>query len=629
MLLTGATVFGDYRHFTLSTCIRRIALGVAALVCCWAAQAMPALVLDNARQSYPLGGLVEYSEDVAGQLDIQELMRLPQDAWHKPARPVLNFGFSPSTYWFRLALQSDAPQRWLLEIDYPLLDDVTLYTFDGAQLLQEIHIGDARPFADRPYLHEAFVMPLTLPQARPVAVYLRVQTTGAVQVPLRLWKEAAFIEQSETGAAIQGIYCGVVLVMIVYNLFLYIKIREPAYIYYVLFVLTFGLFTLGSSGWGYRYLWPQAVGFQQYNSAILMALSIIFATRFIHHFLDLRRNAPRIGQLLAGVSLFLVLLLVLLPLVGYHVAIQAALVMTLVSAVAALYAGILLWRRKQYTARYFTMAWGVFLLSTLPATLEKFGVLPSTFWADFFLPLGVILILGLLSFALGERINLEKQERIQAQQQIIRLKEKHQTELEQKIAERTTALEHANAALQTLATVDSLTGIFNRRHFLDRAVSEINIAKRHQRPIAVAMLDIDFFKVVNDTHGHDVGDKVLQHLVMVCSGVVRSTDVFGRLGGEEFGILLLETSPASAYATAERIRHEVERSPCDHRGVGIRVTVSLGVCAVETALQPVTIEQMLKVADNALYQAKHSGRNRVIVLTDTEVTADAAAARLG
>lgn len=612
----GQTVPGKPSRL-MSNRMGPIALGLVVLLYCFAAQAGPALRLDKAQEVYPLGQRIEYSEDPSGQLGIEDLVRQPEQAWKKHRDPLPNFGFSQSTYWFRLTVQTtDEAQRWLLEVAYPMLDEVSIYTFTGVQALQTVHTGDSRPFMDRPHKHTTFVIPLLLPPAKPVTVYLRIKSTGTVQVPLYLWQDAAFHERNETSTILLGGYFGIILIMIVYASLLYIKIREASYIYYALFVAMIGLFTAGLWGWGYRYLWPEAVRFQQYNVAFFISLSIVFAARFIHQFLALKQKAPKIGHILTGTALISLANLVLLPLIGYHVGVQIALAMTLVAALAALFAGIRLWRQGDYMARYFTTAWGLFLISALLATLEKIGLMPSTFWADFILPVGVISILGLLSFTLGEKINRGKQERIQAQQQIILLKEENQAELEQKIAERTIELEQANASLKLLATTDSLTGLFNRQHFLERAIQEINIAWRYQRPIAVAMLDIDFFKSVNDTYGHDVGDKVLQHLSVLCRRIIRETDVLGRLGGEEFGIVLLESSAASATAMAERLRHEIEVSPYEHPGASIKVTVSLGVCAVEATQQPVTIEQMLKVADDALYQAKHAGRNRVVVSID-------------
>jgi signal transduction histidine kinase len=395
-----------------------------------------------------LGGRVEYFEDRSGKLGVEELGALPESAWQRHTEQTPGFGFSRSAYWFRIRLQTNEERQWLLDVDYPLLDEVALYTFAAGRTLQTIRTGDLLPYADRPIRHMSFAFPLVLPPSEPVTLYLRVRSSGTVQVPMTLWQEDAFIEHTETVTASRGVYFGIVLIMVLYNLFLYLMVRERAYIHYVLFVTMFGLFTAGLYGWGYRYLWPEAVAFQQYNTAVFISLSLIFASRFIHHFLDLPHTAPRIGDVLRGVAISQVAVLALLPAIGYHVAVQAALAMTLITVVTALYAGFLLWRGGSHPARYFTLAWSLFLFSALLGTLEKFGFMSGAVWADFILPAGVIVIVGLLSLALAERINVEKQQRIRAQQQLIELQELNRKELEDKVSERTAELHEANRSLE-------------------------------------------------------------------------------------------------------------------------------------------------------------------------------------
>ena len=591
---------------------------VISSACCFEAYAAPTLQLNSTQQSYGLDEYIEYIEDESGKFDITSIRQQPETAWKKPATSSPSFGFSDSAYWLRINIEMLELQEWLLEIDSPLLDEISFYLYAGGQLLQEVETGDARPFVERPLKFREFIFPLRLPPAEQSNLYLRVKSTGSVQVPMNIWQEAAFYQRDESETAILGLYCGAILVMILYNLFIYLRVYEPAYIYYVLYVTMFGLFTVGLTGWGYKHLWPEAVAFQQYGLAIFIILGGVFVCRFIHHFLDLPHTAPRIGHLLTGAAVILLIHLFLLPLLSYQIVVQIALAMTMVIALIALYTGVLLWQQGEIAARYFTIAWSAFLIAVILAILEKFGVLPLWIWAEVFLPAGMAMEVILLSLALGERINSEKQKRLQSQQEVIEVQLKHQEELEQKVADRTADLEEANAKLEVLAITDGLTGVFNHRHFLERGLNSIKIAQRYQRPIALIILDIDHFKSVNDTYGHAVGDMVLKHVVSICSSMNRETDVFGRLGGEEFGILLLETPAAAAYAVAERLRCEIEASSIDHEGKPIKVTVSQGVHAIESADQYPTIEEMLKVADEALYRAKESGRNRVIMSPDSE-----------
>jgi diguanylate cyclase (GGDEF)-like protein len=162
--------------------------------------------------------------------------------------------------------------------------------------------------------------------------------------------------------------------------------------------------------------------------------------------------------------------------------------------------------------------------------------------------------------------------------------------------------------LRRLATIDSLTGINNRRNFLDLAGKEISRSSRYDRHLSMVMLDIDHFKKVNDTYGHSVGDKVLIEFCEVCLKQLRENDVMGRLGGEEFAIVLVECDTEMAALFAERIRQAVASHVVSIGSEEIRFTVSLGVTGV---WQGCDLNSILERADNALYRAKENGRNQV------------------
>jgi diguanylate cyclase (GGDEF)-like protein len=163
--------------------------------------------------------------------------------------------------------------------------------------------------------------------------------------------------------------------------------------------------------------------------------------------------------------------------------------------------------------------------------------------------------------------------------------------------------------LKELATVDGMTGLFNRRHFFSLAEIEWGRYQRHWRPISLLMLDIDRFKSINDQFGHDVGDHVIVQIADICRQEKRKSDVVARFGGEEFLLLLPETQMAEAQAVAERLRKLVEASVLPIASHAITTTVSIGVAQASSSMD--TIFDLIKVADHALYAAKNAGRNRV------------------
>ncbi len=166
-----------------------------------------------------------------------------------------------------------------------------------------------------------------------------------------------------------------------------------------------------------------------------------------------------------------------------------------------------------------------------------------------------------------------------------------------------------NARLATLAARDALTGLLNHRAVLDECAREFSRTRRYQTAMSLAMLDIDFFKRINDERGHLAGDAVLRHLARLLGRGSRKQDVSGRYGGEEFLILMPQTALAAAVATMDRMRHAIDSHPCRDRGATIPFTVSIGVA--ELSANDKTLEELIHAADLALYRAKDEGRNRV------------------
>jgi diguanylate cyclase (GGDEF)-like protein/PAS domain S-box-containing protein len=164
--------------------------------------------------------------------------------------------------------------------------------------------------------------------------------------------------------------------------------------------------------------------------------------------------------------------------------------------------------------------------------------------------------------------------------------------------------------LRRLATTDTLTKLPNRRHFLECLESDLNQAKRYKRPFSLIMLDIDHFKSVNDTYGHDSGDKVLETFAQICLETVRQTDTPGRIGGEEFAVVLPETDNKAAVILAKRLRKNIESATIGlPGGEEISITASIGV--VSLTENDDSSDSLIKNADQALYEAKRKGRNRV------------------
>jgi len=163
--------------------------------------------------------------------------------------------------------------------------------------------------------------------------------------------------------------------------------------------------------------------------------------------------------------------------------------------------------------------------------------------------------------------------------------------------------------LRILATTDPLTGAYNRRTFFELGSTEFARSKRYKQGLSILMMDIDHFKLVNDNYGHNVGDITLSTLVANCMGVLRSIDILGRVGGEEFSIILPHTTGKEGVLVAERLRQVIEKNVMETDNAVFSITVSIGVSEIRD--DDLTIDDVLKRADQALYCAKNKGRNRV------------------
>jgi diguanylate cyclase (GGDEF)-like protein len=174
--------------------------------------------------------------------------------------------------------------------------------------------------------------------------------------------------------------------------------------------------------------------------------------------------------------------------------------------------------------------------------------------------------------------------------------------------------------LEMLAAVDFLTGVYNRRQFEALARAELARCQRYLRPLSVMMLDIDHFKAVNDQFGHAAGDRVLKSVADLCRAAKRDSDIVARVGGEEFAIMLPETTEAATMQFAERLRRLILDCALTANGEEIPVTISVGIAG--TSIRTSGIEALMHDADQALYEAKRSGRNRIVVACHNDPAAD-------
>ena len=542
---------------------------------------------------------------------------LASDQWQRADREVPNFGFQSGAFWFRFTLYSadTAPELRLAEIQYPMLDQVDVYIYHEGALTSSMTMGDRLPFSQRQIAHRNLLIPLRLKEGE-TTVLLRVETEGVMQMPLTVYHPVALIEIDEIRVGLEGAFFGIMLVMLVYNLFLYVNLREKRYLYYVCHVAISSLFLATLHGLAFHYLWPDWVWWQARAVPTLVALSVVFISVFVTSFLDIQDSTPagRFFRGLAWVAGAMTIMALFLP---YAASLHIAGLLSVVALSASLVVSVRGWLRGQQPARYLVLAWTTFVLGSIALALQKFGVLPRNAFTEQGMLIGAVMDVVLLSIALADRVRQERALREQAQQHALEIEHAARERLGRAVQDRTRELEEtmvqlrsANEKLQRLSDLDGLTGVHNRRFFDTVLEREWNRARENDTELSLILIDVDHFKSVNDEYGHLLGDECLKAIAGSISDSLQNTDhTLSRYGGEEFAVLLPDCSGARAAELANRVREDVSKIKVHQNGREVELRISAGVAGSND--RPPTAEQLVNCADEALYRAKKHGRNRV------------------
>jgi len=567
-----------------------------------------------------------------------ESLNKPSDsflAWKNIERSSPNFGFTDTAYWFRFSIhnKSKNDQKVYIELPIPFLDDVELYRTENFQIQEQHLVGDKYPFSSRPVQHQNFVMPFTLLPGNNL-MYMRIASAGTVEAPLTLWQPEQHANATADEHFLQGIWAGIIGIMVIYNLLLFLSIRDINYLYYVCFSFGYLFFQISLRGYGFAYLWPTQLEWNSFSISTFIALSNLSVLMLMISFLKLKERNPFAYQVMSVIAFISGILLLLTFLIPYSFTIRLTSIITMITCSMSLILGYVSLFRGDPDARYFCLAWTTTFIGISILGAVKFGLIEANFWTNNSGQIGVVLLVSLLSFALANRFNREKELRISAQEsslenekiarnsqsQLLQAKIHANDQLELKVEERTKSmqqaleqLESANSRLELASTTDALTTLFNRGHFESRLSIEYKRATRHKRELSAIICDIDYFKAVNDTYGHKTGDDCLRNVALVLKNkVTRSGDLIARFGGEEFIILLVDTPLKEAVIIAQSLCDEIRHANLYSNHNQINITASFGISSLSQA--PVkSAEDLIHHADVALYQAKRNGRDQITV----------------
>jgi len=401
---------------------------------------------------YELGKYLLYIEDKNQEWTIKDIASdtfIPK--FHVSQQKILNLGFTRSNYWLKINIISKSQQvkDWFLELAYPHIDYVAFYFLDTNGQYRISHSGDSLPYSQREIdYHHCIFRLRTLPEQR-ITLFLNVKTEGSLQLPLYLWTPESFVEKVNNEQVIIGVYYGALLVMVLYNIFLFMAVRDRCFIYYVVFIISYVFFQLSLNGHGFEYLWPNAAWWANRSIPFFIGLLGFWGARFSSIFLSNESPLPIVSLPITVVG-YLGLAIMIFSLSGSNdLLIRLAVVYSAIFAIILMATGCISYYRGNHSARYYLMAWFVFLVGSIAYTAKTTGLLPVTFTTEYSAQIGSAFMVLLLSLGLADRIYsmrkknaLEKAEAIQNHQESI--KEKKETTISQKKTSETLEIKSSN-----------------------------------------------------------------------------------------------------------------------------------------------------------------------------------------
>ena len=417
------------------------------------------------------------------------------ETWKPLQQQVPNFGYVTRGYWFRFPLTS--PQRGtderIIEIGYPQLDHIRFYLLEDGQIVDSTLTGDHLPFRDRPIQDAHFLFPVKLQSGHHYQAIFRVQTEGTLQVPFKVWQPGALISELSYQDQLNAIYYGIMIAIIVFNLFVFAMLRERPYLYYVLCTGSYLLLLATLRGATFMWLWPSLPWLQNQSMLVSIPLVTTFSSLFARSFLNLREENPKLdGLVMLTVYASLVALAGTFVL-GYNESVRLSVGLAIPTCLLLSFVGPIQWFRGSRAARFYSVAWAMLTITSVLTALNKYGLFPTNFLTEFSMEVGSGLEALLLTLALAERLYREREAKVQAQAAQLREHgERRQAELR----------------LMDQAMHHPVTHLPNRMCFemLLRDLIKREAKQRH----AVGVLHLQNYRAIHKTLGHSNTDRVLQ-----------------------------------------------------------------------------------------------------------------------
>lgn len=471
---------------------------------------------------------------------------LLEDSGWQPTTASPNMGYDDRAYWFRFSLKAPESGRAdrIARISYPQLDDVRFLLFRNGELEKEIRTGDRVPFSKRPIEHPQFLFPVSLDAGNDYEVLVRVQTRGAVQLPLEIWDPNALFSHLSLQDQAHALYYGILVVVILFNLFIFLALRERTYLYYTLAITSYLLLMSTLRGTAFAVLWPDLPWLHNQMMLATIPAAILFSALFVRAFLRLDRNNPTLDMLARGAIFIGCLALIGAFFLNYSLSTRFSVVLAVPAFLLLLSIGPIEWARGNRAAKFYTVAWAALSIGSTLAALNKLGWIPSHFVTEYGIQIGSALEAMLLTVALAERLYRERHERVLAQDARLR--------------------EHADRREAELRLIDQalhhpVTGLPNRTSF-EMLVNDAV----HNRTIAqygVLVIQLSNHHAIQKTLGHANSESLMESFAHCMERHARALPGIRPVEQSDRGqhvVASLESASFALLLDATRIREEPE-----------------------------------------------------------------------
>lgn len=565
---------------------------------------------------------VEYFEDTS---DIALTIDQIKKEKFQTISNAFTFGYKTNNFWFRMTVvnESEKAKEIFLELTEIIHENVDLYIISSNTALLHEKNGLSVPVKERHIKVSNPTFSLHFDPGEKKELYIKLSSIYGVFGAIEIKTPQNFQDTNHFKEKLYMFYFGAMIIIALYNLFIFFFLREKIYLYYVSYVFIFVLWSANFKGILLPYTTMETYNILQITIPVFFILLILFSQEILET-KKLFLTFHRILNAFIGILIVSLLLMLINMHVGFYFMNMVAsplLPFLLFVAFWSLYSG-------HNIAKIYLLALSIYLISIAILSQLALGVVPYSLLFSNAPIIGSFFEIILLSFLLAYRINTLREDKLETQTKLLRIKSSESTRLINMVNDKTIELNHLNETLAIElkeknklekkliieASTDVLTGILNRRAFFEICSKEMKFAKRYNHNLSFIIMDIDYFKKINDTHGHLNGDIVLKDLVNVVKDTIRMTDVFGRIGGEEFAVLMPETKKSDAMNLAERIRVNIAESESVLDSTTVNVTVSIGVSFM--TVEDSIIQTVLRRADEELFKAKENGRNQLCCSDD-------------